>query len=102
IPFPLRDDADEADLPDDLRAWNVPDRAFVDFHRHGARDGRTDPAGMDHAGHLEIGDVVLLTEDLRRDVCALHRLSEDLVVLRRFWLRLAGSIERVADLFVPF
>ena len=56
---------------------------------------------MHHARHLHVGAEVLLGEDLRRDVFALDRLADDLVLAWILRLRLAGRVERVAVLFVP-
>ncbi len=56
---------------------------------------------MHHPGHLHVGYEVFLGEDLWRDVLALDRLADDLVLARILWLRLAGRVEGVAVLLVP-
>ena len=82
VPFLVGDHAEEALVPDHLGAGNVLDRAFVDLHRHRAGDRRTDHAAVHHARHLHVGAEVFLRIDLGRDVLALDRLADDLVVLR--------------------
>ena len=101
IPFLVGDDAEEALVPDHFGARNVLDRGFIDFYRHGAGNGRTDHPSMHHAGHLHVGAEIFLGEDLWRDVFALDRLADDLVLARIFRLRFAGRVERVALLLVP-
>ena len=101
IPFLVGDDGEEVVLAHHARARNVLDRAFVDGDRGRARDRRADHAGMQHARNLDVGDERLLAEHLRRNVGALDRLADDLVVLRVLRLGLAGRIEVVADLLVP-
>ncbi len=101
VPFAIRHHAEEAALPDDLRALDVLDAGLIDLHRDRARNRRTDHAPMHHAGHLHVGAEVLLREDLRRDVLALDRLADDFVCGVRLRLRLAGCVERIAPLLVP-
>ncbi len=101
VPLLVGDDAEEALVPDHLGGRDIFDRALVDTHRHGAGDRRTDHAGMDHAGHFHVGAEVFLREHLWRDVFALDRLADDLVVLRIFRLRLARRVERIAVFAVP-
>ena len=96
VPFLVGDDAEEALVPDHFGAGNVLDRAFVDLDRHRAGDRRADHAAMHHARHLDVGAEVFLRVDLGRDVLAVDRLADDLVVLRVLRLGLAGRIERVA------
>ena len=101
IPFLVGDDAEEALVPDHLGAGNVLDRAFVDFYRYRAGDRRPDHAAVHHAGHFHVGDEVLLGEDFWRDVLALDRLTDDLVIFRVLRLGFAGRVKRIADLLVP-
>ena len=100
-PLLVGDDAEEALVPDDLRAGDILDGGFVDLHRHGACDGRTDHASMHHARHFHVGAEVFDGEDFRRDVVALDRLANDLVFARLLRLRLARRVQRVAVLLVP-
>ena len=102
VPFLVGDHREEVVLPHHARARNVLDRGFVDLDRGRARDRRADHAGMHHARNLHVGDERLLAEHLGCDVGAFDRLADDLVVLRVLRLGLAGGVERIADLLVPF
>src|SRR6516225_4081385 len=95
------DYAEEALIPHHPGAGNVLDRALVHSGGYRAGDRGTNHAAVHHAGHFDIGTEVPLGEDERRDVFALNRLADDLVVLRIFGLGLAGRVERIADLAVP-
>src|SRR5262249_40525423 len=100
-PFLVGDHAEEALIPDYLGAGNVLDRALVHSGRYRAGDRGTNHAAVHHAGHFDIGAEISLGEDERRDVFALNRLADDLVVLRIFRLGLARRVERIAELAVP-
>ena len=56
---------------------------------------------MQHARHLDVGDVVELAKHLGRDIEARRRLADDLVGGGRLWLRLPLGDEVVAELAVP-
>ena len=101
VPLAVGDDAEEALVPDDLRARDILDRAFVDFYRHRARDRRPDHAAMHHAGDFDVHGEVGLREHLAGDVVARNRLADDGVVLRVLRLGFARRIERVAVFAVP-
>ena len=51
---------------------------------------------MHHAGHFDVGAEVFLREHFRRDIGALDRLADDLVILGIFRLGLSGRVERIA------
>ena len=78
-----------------LAPGNVLDRALVDLHRHRAGDRRADHAAMHHARHLDVGARSPPAEHLRRDVLALDRLADDLVLVGL--LRLAPCRAHRAD-----
>src|ERR1700684_627801 len=101
VPLLVGDDAEEALVPDHFGGRDIFDRAFVDAHRHGTGDRRTDHAGMDHAGHCHVGAEILLRKNFRSNVFALDRLAADLVILGLLRLRLAGRGERFAVFAVP-
>ena len=94
VPLLVGDHGEEIVLAHHPRAGDVLDRGLVDPDRGRAGDRRADHAGMQHAGHLHVGDERLLAEHLGGDVGALDRLADDLVVLRVLWLGLAGGVER--------
>ena len=85
VPFLRRDHGEKVLDPDDLRAGNIADRAFVHRDRHRARDWRADHAGMQHAGQAHVGDHVERAEHLPRHVAARHRLADDLEFVRGFF-----------------
>ncbi len=101
VPFLVGDHGEEVAFAHHARAGDALDRPLVDAHGRRARDRRADHAGMDHARDFHVGDERLLAEHLGRDVGALDRLADNSVVLWIFRLRLAGRVERVADLLVP-
>ena len=101
IPFFFGDDAKKPFPPHDTGARNVLDRVFVDIDRHGAGDGGSDHAAVDHARYFDVGAEILLRKDERRDVFAFDRLADNLVVLRIFGLGLARRVKRIADLAIP-
>ncbi len=101
IPFSVRDNAEEAFVPDNLSARDVLDRTFIDLDRQGTGDRRPDHTAMHHARHFDIGDEILLAEHLRRYILTPNRPPDDLVFAWFLWLRLAGSVQGVADFLVP-
>ena len=101
VPFAVGDDAEEALVQHHLGAGNVLDRAFVDLDRHRAGDRRPDHPAVHHAGHFDVDDEIFLAEDFRRDVVALDRLADDLVILRVLRLGLARRVQRIAVFAVP-
>src|ERR1700733_1046255 len=101
IPFLVGNHAEEALIPNDLGTRNVLDRAVVDLRRHRASHWRPDHPAVDHIRRLDVGNEVLLTEHLRCDVLSLDRLTDDFVLAWLLRLRLAGRVQRVANLLVP-
>ncbi len=102
-PFGVGDDAEERmAFAHHAHARDALDRGLVELHRHRARDRRTDHAAVRHVRHPHVADVDLLGKDHRRDVVTRDRLADDLVLLVVLRLRLAGRVERIADLLVPF
>jgi hypothetical protein len=101
VPFLVGDHAEKAVVPHHPGAGDVPDRAFVDFHRHAPGDGGADHAAMHHAGPPDVGAEVLLRVDLGRDVLARDRLADDLVIFCVLRLGLARRVKDVAPLLVP-
>ena len=53
-PFFFGDHREQVLDPNHPRSWNIFDRTFVDFDRHGSRDLRPDHARMQHARQPDV------------------------------------------------
>jgi hypothetical protein len=67
-------------------------RALVHGHDLCLRLGRTDHARVQHAGHLQVAHVAIGAFDLRRNVQARHRFSDDGVLRRILRRGLLGDL----------
>src|ERR1700722_14034351 len=101
IPFLVGNHAEETLIPDHFGTRNALDRAVVDLHRYRTCYRRPDHPAVNHIRDLDVGNEVFLTEHRRRDVLSFDWLAYDFVLARLLGLRLAGRVQRVANLLVP-